>query len=385
MRAATVSVVHSDPVRAGRDAAAEMLSELGSVPEQVLLFVSSRLDPTEVLAGFTSRLPANVQIAGCSSFAEINSEEGLDQSVTAMGITGLSCTTLKVDSMMPDSRQAGRSIGAQAKELEASLLITFPDGMQGNTAEYIRGIQDILGAEFPIVGGVAAEHLAFQRTNEFYNREVLTGGAVAVAIRGAVTLGTSARSGFQPVGGLRTITKVEGQHLILELDGQPALRIYKDFLGDTPANPQMVGIQFPLLLVFDVAGSHMTSDDRVHVVRVVRSLDEEKGGLLLGGEVAVGMQVHLTRTVKDDLLRGAVEAVEEACKKVPRPDVAFIFGCAGRKLLLGPHYQQEMAGAFARLGREVPKVGFYTYGELSPVHNVTIYHDETFTIALVKA
>ena len=60
-----------------------MLSELGSVPEQVLLFVSSRLDPTEVLAGFTSRLPANVQIAGCSSFAEINSEEGLDQSVTA--------------------------------------------------------------------------------------------------------------------------------------------------------------------------------------------------------------------------------------------------------------------------------------------------------------
>lgn len=147
----------------------------------------------------------------------------------------------------------------------------------------------------------------------------------------------------------------------------------------------MVGIQFPLLLVFDVAGSHMTSDDRVHVVRVVRSLDEEKGGLLLGGEVAVGMQVRLTRTVKDDLLRGAVEAVEEACKKVPRPDVAFIFGCAGRKLLLGPHYQQEMAGAFARLGREVPKVGFYTYGELSPVHNVTIYHDETFTIALVKA
>lgn len=175
MRAATVSVVHSDPVRAGRDAAAEMLSELGSVPEQVLLFVSSRLDPTEVLAGFTSRLPANVQIAGCSSFAEINSEEGLDQSVTAMGITGLSCTTLKVDSMMPDSRQAGRSIGAQAKELEASLLITFPDGMQGNTAEYIRGIQDILGAEFPIVGGVAAEHLAFQRTNEFYNRECCCG------------------------------------------------------------------------------------------------------------------------------------------------------------------------------------------------------------------
>jgi hypothetical protein len=60
MRAVTVSIVHADPLRAGRDEAAELLSELGSVPEQVLLVVSSRLDPN---TNATSEPQTNAAIA----------------------------------------------------------------------------------------------------------------------------------------------------------------------------------------------------------------------------------------------------------------------------------------------------------------------------------
>jgi hypothetical protein len=362
----------------------ELLEELGGAPDLVLLFVSSRHDVQKAAAGFMSLMPAQVKLAGCSSHTEINSHEGLDLSVTAMGLQGIESTTLKVDTMQPDSRAAGQRIGAQAKEFGAKLVITFPDGILGNTAEYIRGLQDVLGPKFPIIGGVAAEHLSFVATYEFWNREILCGGAVAVGIRGNLTLATAARSGFQPVGALRTITKMEGKHLILELDNRPALQIYRDFLGDAPANPQMIGIEFPLLVVLNVAGSFMDSDDRSNVVRVVRALDEDKGGLVLGGEVTVGMRVRLTRAVKNDLLRGAVEATQAVLQRVPEPDVAFIFGCSGRKLILGPRYQEEMQAAFAPLGARLPKIGFYTYGEISPVHDVSIYHDETFTIALLK-
>ena len=166
MRAATVSIVHSDATAAGREAADDLLAELGCAPQSVLLFVSSQLDPSRVLAGFTSRLPADVAIAGCSSFAEINSEEGLTSSVTAMGLAGARCASFKVDSLLPDSRRAGRALAEQAKAFEPSLLITFPDGILGNPADYVRGLQDVLGATFPIVGGVAAEHLSFERTHK---------------------------------------------------------------------------------------------------------------------------------------------------------------------------------------------------------------------------
>lgn len=385
MRAVTVSIVHSDSRSAGREVAAELLAELGRSPEAVLLFVSSRLDPREVLAGLTSRLPTEVMIAGCSSFAEINSEEGLSLSVTAMGFAGIECKTFKVSSLLPDSREAGRILAAQVKAFAPSLLITFPDGIVGNSAEYVRGLQDVLGLTFPIIGGVAAEHLCFERTHEICDGEVLSGGAVALAIRGTTALATAAKSGFQPIGAARTVTKTQGPSCILEIDGQPALRLYRDFLGDAAPSPQMIGLEFPLLLVCDPAGNHMESDEQINVVRVVRSLDEEKGALVLGGEIAVGTKIRLTHALKADLLSGAVEAVESARQRVPSPDVAFIFGCAGRKLLLGPHYQEEIQRAFAAIGQTVPKIGFYTYGELSPVHGVTTYHDETFSIALLRA
>lgn len=385
MRAFSASIVDPDPASAGRTVAAELLDELGGPPELVLAFVSSRLDPAKALEGLVSRLPASVKIAGCSSFAEINSEEALEGSVTAMGFRDIDCEVLKVDNMGTDSRDAGRRMGLQAQAAGAKLLITFSDGIQGIAADYLRGLQDVLGATFPIVGGVAAEHLTFQATHELWNRQVLVGGAVAVAIRNDFAVATAARSGFQPVGAPRTITAVQGKNLILSLDGQPALKIYKDFLGDSPPNAQMVGIEFPLMIVVELAGDYMLSDEQSNVVRVVRALDEEHGGLVLGGEVSVGMRVRLTRALKDDLLRGSVNATTEAMHKVPSPDVALIFGCAGRKLILGPAYQEEMRRAFAAMPAGIPKIGFYTYGELSPVRDVCTYHDETFTIALLKS
>ena len=54
-----------------------------------------------------------------------------------------------------------------------------------------------------------------------------------------------------------------------QLDDQPALRIYKDFLGHAFREQHMIGVEFPLLVVLDVGGNYLDSDERVNVVRVV--------------------------------------------------------------------------------------------------------------------
>lgn len=385
MRAATVSIVHTDALVAGREVAEELTLELDGPPEAVLLFVSSRHDPGQVLAGLRSRLPAKVVVAGCSSFAEINTDEGLTSSVTALGLRGIECAAFKVDRLLPDSRQAGRALAEEVRAFGPSLLVTFPDGIHGSPADYVRGLQDVLGPTFPIVGGVSAEHLAFERTYEIHDREVLTGGAVALAIRGTKAVATAAKSGFRPLGAVRTVTRTSGKHMILELDGKPALEMYRDFLGHAFREQHMIGIEFPLLVVLDFEGSYMDSDERVNVVRVVRKLDEEKGGLLFSSEISAGMKIRLTCSTREDLLAAAAQAAEEACRKVPSPDLALVFGCAGRKLILGSRYQEEIRRAFSALPAGVPKVGFYTYGELCPVRDVTLCHDETFTMVLMKA
>ncbi|MBK9264896.1 MAG: FIST C-terminal domain-containing protein [Polyangiaceae bacterium] len=383
MRVATVSIVHPSSTIAGKEVAEGLILELGAAPRCILLFVSSRHDPRSVMDGLGRRLPDDTIVVGCSSFGEINAEEALTGSVTAMGFTDIDCAAYKVDHMLPDGRAAGRELAKRAKAFEPNILITFADGIMGSPADLVRGMQDVLGTKFPIVGGVAAEHLAFERTYEIHGREVLSGGAVALALRGNMTIATAAKSGFQPVGNVRTVTRVEGKNLILELDGVPALRIYKEFLGQTVRDQQMVGIEFPLLCVPSLDGDYMDSDDRTNVVRVVRKLDEERGGLLLSSEIAVGSKVRLTCSTKDDLLEAAGMAVNEALEKVPKPDVALIFGCACRKLILGSRYQEEIRRAFRSLDAAIPKVGFYTYGELSPVRDTTVCHDATFTVVLL--
>ena len=74
-----------DPTQIGRDIAAELCELLGRAPELVLMFSAARYDHARVLAGLYERLPT-VRVVGCSSFGEINSEEALSGSVTAMGI-----------------------------------------------------------------------------------------------------------------------------------------------------------------------------------------------------------------------------------------------------------------------------------------------------------
>ena len=60
------------------------------------------------------------------------------------------------------------------------------------------------------------------------------------------------------------------------------------------------------------------------------------------------------------------------------------FSCFSRKQVLGPRYKEECAAAFARLPPGLPKLGFYTFGELSPYDGATTHHESTFTVALAK-
>jgi hypothetical protein len=230
---------------------------------------------------------------------------------------------------------------------------------------------------------VASESLQFVRTFELFDREVIDGGVVALALRGPVTVATAARAGFQPVGVTRTCTRVEDDKVILELDGASALGLYKHFLGPNIADRPNIGTEFPLAVIEGAGADYMLSDERYQVIRVVRMLDETRGALLCGGDVYEGARIRMTRATKEDLVAAAESAAAQAARALPSAELALLFNCAGRKLVLGGRYREEIRAAFTALGTRVPKIGFYTYGELAPVEGTSMYHDETFTLALV--
>jgi hypothetical protein len=386
MKAYTSSIVHDDARRAGIDVARELIDELDGAPDLVLMFVSAKYDVTNVLDGFYGVCGEKVRVAGCTSYAEIDQTGGKTESVTAMGLkfgSGLSATTISGKIQNGDSRELGRRLGGEAKALGATMILVFPDGLAVNGTQFLLGLQDALGSSFPILGGVAADLGHFTQTYEIHDRQVLTGGAAVAVFTGPLKVTTAAKSGWIAVGATRCANKVEDGNVCLEIDGRPALDLYEEYLGPRAREMPAVAIEFPIGLVGGVPSTQRMNDDSILLLRAIKGVDRQRRAIVFGGDLPQGAEIRMTTATKADVIEGADEAGTRVTATMPKATIALIFDCMARKVVLGPRYRDELKNTFAKLG-DIPRIGFYTYGELSPVQGVTMHHDETFTIALIE-
>lgn len=386
MKAHTSSVVHENAQRAGSDLAHELNEEFDGAPDLVLMFVSAKYDVSAVMAGFYGVFKENVRVAGCTSYAEIDQRGGKTESVTAMGLKfggGVAATTISGTMRNGDSRELGRRLGGEAKGLGATMLIVFPDGLAVNGTQFLLGLQDVLGTSFPIIGGVAADLGHFTQTYEIHDRQVISGGAVVAVLTGPLKVTTAAKSGWIPVGATRRANKVENGNVCLEIDGRPALDLYEEYLGPRAKEMPEVSIEFPIGMIGGVPSTQRLADDSILLLRAIKGVDRKRRAIVFGGDLPEGAEIRMTTATKTDVIEGADEAGARAIAEMPKAAVALIFDCMARKVVLGPRYRDELKHTFAKLG-DIPRIGFYTYGELSPVQGVTMHHDETFTIALIE-
>lgn len=381
-----MSIVHDDPAEAGLEVAEELLEALGAEPQLLIAFVSTRMDPAPALAALNRELPG-AKVVGCSSYAEINSEEALSGSLTVMGLRfeGVAFETFSHTDVASGPFEAGAAFARKVEGFEPTLLMVFPDGLAYNGTRLLQGMQSVLGERFPIVGGLAADDAKFEQTHQLHDARCLTGAVVGVALRGDIRVATAARAGWRPVGATRTVTKVDGGNVLLELDGQPALPILREYIGERWSEMPMVGVEFPLGVVGGNLGSQrLAEQEDIVMLRAVKAIDEARGAIIFGGDIPEGAKVRLSRGTTDDVIAGADAACEAALAELPDPSIALFFDCMARKVLLGPRYKNEVMGSMTRLGASVPKVGFHTFGEFSPINGVTMHHDETYTLALIK-
>jgi len=378
-RAVTVSIVHPDPSRAGADVAQELLDELGRAPDLVLLFASAALAPQAVLDGFYSVMPAAVRLIGCSSYAEINSEEALTHSVTAMGFRLGPVEARVVRGEPGPGRAVGAAMAAELADFGPSLLLVLPDVLTVNVAHLLLGLQGGLGRTLPIIGGAPADMGAIAATHQFRDREVFPGGVVAVALRGPLRVVTAADSGYTLFGSERTVTRVDGVK-IREIDGQSAVQAYLDALGPRASELPGAMIEHPLGVV-GVRGERR--GEAAPLIRIVFAVQPEDDALVLGADIEEGTIIRMTRGSRDGLLAAAGAACREVTGRMPRPSAAFVFDCISRKVVLGARYKEELRAAFAAMPDGVPTVGFYTFGEVCPVDGVAMHHESTFTLAFL--
>lgn len=349
----------------------------------VLAFGASELaDDPAPLAELAAAFPTS-HVLACSTSGEIHgsavSDGGLAVAVVRFDSSDVATAFTEVHDAA-DSREAGRDLARQLLRDDLRGVFVLSDGLRVNGSELAAGLTEVLPEGVAVTGGLAGDGDRFARTWSSCGGRPAEGLVTAVGLYGAkLHIGHGSQGGWDRFGPERTITRAEG-NVLFELDGQPALELYKRYLGERAEGLPATGLLFPLAIRGREGEGHS-------VVRTILAVDEASGSMTFAGDMPEGARAQLMRANFDRLVDGACGAAENARAACQGGgDVLSIaISCVGRRLVLGERAEDEVEATLDVLPPGTHQVGFYSYGEISPVAGGTCeLHNQTMTLTTLR-
>lgn len=253
-------------------------------------------------------------------------------------------------------------------------VLVFSDGLLVNGSELAAGLN---AYGISVTGGLAGDGTRFGKTWVMADAPARSGTVVAIGLYGDIAVKSGCFAGWQEFGAERKITKSIG-NVVIEIDNQPALALYKKYLGDLAIDLPGSGLRFPMSVRED--------KDQKAVIRTLLAVDEAAQSLTFAGDMPQGYLCKLMKTNLDNLIENAGQAASVA--KPGQPDAAglcLIVSCVGRRLVLGQLTEEELEIVQENLGMHTTITGFYSYGELAPFSDVTLcqLHNQTMTLTTI--
>lgn len=263
---------------------------------------------------------------------------------------------------------------------DARAIMVFGPGVAINGSALVDGIASVVGTELPITGGLGGDGGAFQETFTLGAEGVANNKVVAIALCGeGLAFAHGSFGGWESFGPARKVTRCAG-NVLFELDGEPALAVYKRYLGDHAKGLPASGLLFPFAMLGE-------DHSAIGLIRTILGVDEAEGSLTLAGEIHSDGYLKLMHASTDKLVNGA-EAAAEAASDMLRNDgdsLAILVSCVGRKLVMGGRVDEEVEAVGDVLGTNAVLTGFYSYGEISPFTpgSSCKLHNQTMTITCI--
>ncbi len=382
------SINLSDPRGAGKEAVADAIQILGREPHIIFAFSSVKYDQEKLVAGM-SEARGNATLVGCSAAGEITSHATTFDRVIVMAVhaPGIKFSVGVGKGAGADSHKAGADAAKAVLDAaggKIDLFVMIPEGLTGNGSAIVRGVQSVLGKNFPISGGSAGDDYLFKKTWQYMNGELLTDSVIGVGLSGDFAFGLGVRHGWEPIGLPLKVTKSEGA-VLKELDGKPALKIYEDYFGkeaeELIKEPiARMAYTYPLGMSVEGSNEFLIRDPVIA---------NEKGEITLAGEIPQGKTVRLMIGDRDRAIAAAKDAAETALADLggKNPQVVIMFNCMARNRLLGVRCSEENEAVQNVFGPAAKMIGFYTYGEQGPLlgkkGTPAYFHNETMNLVVL--
>lgn len=337
---------------------------------------SSFLDDPTPVRELAQAYPRS-HLIGCSTAGEIHgaalADNGLSVAVARFATTTLKLAHARV-SAPTASFAAGQAVARQLARPDLRGVFVLSDGLHVNGSELTRGLGDVLGTAVTVTGGLAGDGDRFSRTWVLDGGEPCSGLVAAAGLYGQdIHIGHGSRGGWDIFGPERLVTRSEA-NVLYELDGRPALELYKEYLGDLASGLPATGLLYPLALRSGV-------NDPKSLVRTILAVDEQAQSMTFAGDLPQGSRARLMRANLDRLVEGALGAAEMIPAAKAGPGLSIAISCVGRRLVLGERTEEEIEATLDALPAGTQQVGFYSYGEISPYTDGTCdLHNQTMTL-----
>ncbi|MEA5463394.1 FIST signal transduction protein [Leptothoe sp. PORK10 BA2] len=270
------------------------------------------------------------------------------------------------------AQKTAQTAQAQAQH-PISLCITIPESLTTSGVSLLQGLKQALGADMPIIGGTTCDQWQFKQTYQFFGQDVLSDALPILLLSGPVLMGHGVSTGWTPIGKKGKVTKSEG-NVLHEVDGQPALEFYQDYLGEIRPSPAY------RLAVFEPNQEswYMRSSNGAY--------NETSGSITFFADIPPQSDIQVVRSSRDEIVESAQLSMQKALEHYPgtQPKVALFFSCTGRLHTLGTRTQEEYQVLHDLLSG-ITCAGFYTYGEIAPLrpNSEAQFHNETFVTLLL--
>ncbi len=358
------------------------LPDADSPQTLVLVFgASSFTTDLEPFIELKHKYPNSI-IAGCSTAGEIIDDLILDQSLV-VSITQFKHTHLCFYAVpisdMKQSLQTGEDVAGHLSSDDLSAVLVLTDGLLVNGTDFVKGVNSKLEENVVVTGGLAGDGSDFKHTWVLIDGLPQSGYASGIGFYGdAVCVDHGSQGGWKAFGPDRLVTKSD-HNVLYELDNEPALELYKGYLGDMAEGLPATGLRYPLCLTNSSTGKKL--------VRTILAVDEENQSLTFAGDIPSGHSAQLMYATFDNLIDGAEQAASmiEIAATPEQEVLAIAISCVGRRMVMEEDPGAELEATLEFLPIKTKQVGFYSYGELSPyVKNGTCdLHNQTMTLTTI--
>jgi small ligand-binding sensory domain FIST len=361
------------------DEAAEALStDLGGSPQLVVAFVTGDYsDHFHQLPDYVRRHFPNAELVGCSAHGVIAGGREVERepsiSLTGAILPGVEIKSFHLDQ---DPKSWVGSIGLDPDLEPEFVLLTDPYSLPA------QNVVDWFDAAYPVstkIGGLASGAGQPGETALWAAGHTHRTGAVGVALCGNVEVDTIVAQGCRPIGSPMFVTRADG-NLIIELDGQPALASLE--LLHTELSPDDQRLFRRALHIGVVMRDALESYEHGDfLIRNILGIDPNEQTL------AVDLIPRDNQVVQFHV-RDSITSAEDLSTMLSRhqygsPAGALLFSCVGRGQELYGVANHDSQMFSEQLG-PVPLGGFFSGGEIGPIHGETFVHGYTSSFGLFR-